>query len=99
MPSRFQYYLTLLEGRVSRNWNPKQLGFRQGSARTCVVHFHVEQDGRVTRETVTRSSGVPLFDREALQAVKRVGRFQPLPAGLATGALGVTFVFTLKSGL
>jgi periplasmic protein TonB len=98
VPSKFQYYLTLLEGRVSRHWNPKMLGFRSGSTRVCAIHFYVEKTGVITRETVLTSSGVPLFDREALKAVKAVGRFLPLPAGLDATALGVTYVFTLKSG-
>ena len=97
VPSQFQYYLTLLEGRVSRHWNPKMLGFREGSTRTCIVHFYIEKDGMIVRESVVKSSGVPLFDREALKAIKSVGRFLALPPGLDSGALGVTYVFTLKS--
>ncbi len=99
VPARYRYYLALLEGAISRQWQPQRIGFRQQSQRVCVVHFHVEQDGRITREQVVRSSGVPLLDREALRAVRAVGRLQPLPAGMARGSLGVTFVFTLEAGI
>ena len=96
VPPRFRYYLSLLEAAVTRQWHPQRIGFRGVSRRVCVVHFQVERDGRITRETVVRSSGVPLLDREALRAVRAAGRVPPLPAGLARRALGVTFVFTLE---
>ena len=99
VPSRFQYYIDLLEQRIDRNWHPKQLGFSLQSDRTCTIHFHVEQDGRITRETIVSTSGVPLMDRESLKAVRAVGRFLPLPAGLADHSIGVTYIFTLTSGI
>jgi TonB family protein len=99
VPSRYQYYIDLLEQRIDRNWHPKQLGFRLQSDRSCTIHFHVEQDGRITRETIVASSGVPLMDRESLKAVRAVGRFMPLPAGLADHSIGVTYIFTLTSGI
>lgn len=98
IPPQFQYYITLLQGRVARNWNPKRLGFREGSQRACVIHFTVERDGRITRETVETPSGVSLFDQEALNAVRRVGRMPPLPAGITGQNLGVHFTFTLETG-
>lgn len=98
-PFPYQYYFSLIEGSIARQWQPKRLGFRDRSTRTCTVHFFIERDGVITRETVVESSGIPLFDREALQAVKSVRRFPPLPGGFAARSLGVTFVFTLRSGL
>jgi len=98
VPARFKYYIDLLESRIARNWHPRQLGFRESAARVCQIHFHVEQNGLITRETIVRSSGVPLMDRESLKAVRSVGHFMPLPRGLADNALGVTYTFTLTSG-
>ena len=97
IPAQFQYWIDLLETRVAMNWYPKQLGFRR-STRVCKVHFNVERNGMITRETIVESSGVPLMDRESLKAVKAVGRFLPIPAGLGDNALGVTYIFTLTSG-
>jgi TonB family protein len=98
VPPRFKYYIDLLESRIARNWHPKRLGFRETSTRVCRIHFHVEQDGLITRETIVQSSGVPLMDRESLKAVRAVGHFMPLPRGLADNALGVTYTFTLTAG-
>ena len=94
----FAWYLNSVEGIIARNWKPRQLGFREGSARGCVVHFIVNRSGQVSQVALVKSSGVSLFDREALRAVK-AGRLPPLPAKFPHRALGVTFVFTLESGM
>jgi TonB family protein len=94
----FAWYLNSVEGIVARNWRPRQLGFREGSSRNCMVHFMIGRGGQISQVTLVRSSGVALFDREALRAVKSA-RLQPLPAKFPHQALGVTFVFTLESGI
>lgn len=95
---QYQYYLDLLEQRIARNWQPRKLGFRSGAPVTCSVHFQVEQDGRISRPTVSAASGVPLMDREALRAVEAVGTFLPIPAGMAGRGIGITYIFTLTAG-
>ncbi|MDD5718434.1 MAG: TonB family protein [Candidatus Krumholzibacteria bacterium] len=94
----FAWYLNRVEGIIARQWNPRQLGFRESTSRTCVVHFLIDRSGQVAQVALVRSSGVSLFDREALRAVK-AGRLPPLPAKFPHRALGVTFVFTLESGI
>ena len=94
----FAWYINLIEGTVARNWKPRQLGFREGSTRHCVVHFMVGRAGQISQVTLVRSSGVSLFDREALRAVKAT-RLSPLPAKFPHSALGVSYTFTLKSGV
>jgi TonB family protein len=94
----FAWYLNTVESNIARNWRPRQLGFREGSSRSCVVHFMIGAGGRVSQVTLVRSSGVSLFDREALRAVK-AARLPALPAKFPHRALGVTFVFTLESGI
>ncbi len=94
----FAWYLNRVEGIVARQWNPRQLGFRENAARTCVVHFMIDRGGQVSQVTLVRSSGVSLFDRESLRAV-RSSRLPPLPPKFPHRALGVTFVFTLESGI
>jgi len=98
-PFEFAYYLNLLEGRISRQWNPRQLGFRDNSVRSCRVHFIVDRRGYISQVTVNTSSGVALFDREALRAVQAAQPLPPLPQKYTARSLGVSFVFTLESGL
>jgi periplasmic protein TonB len=94
----FAWYLNRVEGIIARGWNPRQLGFRESASRSCVVHFMINRSGQVSQVTLVRGSGVSLFDREALRAV-RSGRLPPLPPKFPHRALGVTFVFTLESGI
>ncbi len=96
-PFPFAWYLTLVEGQVSRNWNPTQLGFGAQAQRRCVVHFVILSDGTTTDARVQESSGVPLFDREAQRAVAAANPLPPLPRGFPSRSLGVSFVFTLRS--
>ncbi|MBD3219916.1 TonB family protein [bacterium] len=94
----FDYYLRTVRNNIARKWRPKQLGFRGDLERSCVVHFVIGRGGQVTGVTLVRSSGVSLFDREALRAVKS-SRMPPLPSKFASPTLGVTFTFTLRSGV
>lgn len=93
----FDYYLRTVRNNIARKWRPKQLGFRGQLERSCVVHFVIGRGGQVSQVTLVRSSGVSLYDREALRAVKS-SRMPPLPAKFSSPTLGVTFTFTLKSG-
>jgi TonB family protein len=92
-------YLGLIESRISRNWNPKQLGFRNSKAHSCTVHFFIARDGTINRESMVLQSGIPFFDREALQAIKSVRKFPPMPDDFSGRELGVTFVFTMRSSI
>lgn len=95
----FAWYLSLVEGRISRNWSPAQLGFGSQAERTCVVHFTIRRDGRVADLSVVETSGIELFDREALRAVQASAPLPSLPAGFGADRLGISFVFTLRSQL
>ncbi len=95
----FAWYLSLVEGRISRNWSPAQLGFGAQAERSCVVHFTIRRDGRVADLAVVESSGIDLFDREAVRAVQASAPLPSLPAGFGADRLGISFVFTLRSQL
>lgn len=56
---------------------------RAGTAGEVLVEFTVGTDGRVTQSRVVQSTPVRVFDREALNAVKR-WRFEPLTAPITT---------------
>lgn len=93
----FAYYLAIMEGQVARNWNPRQMGFRNDSGVSCVIHFSIQRNGAVTQITTVSSSGIGVYDREALRAIQST-RLPPLPADFATNSLGVTMTFNLESG-
>ncbi len=93
----FAWYLAIMEGQVARNWNPRQMGFRNDAGIACVVHFTIQRSGLVVQMTLVRSSGVGVYDREALRAVQST-RLPQLPGDFGANSLGVTMTFNLESG-
>jgi protein TonB len=94
----FAWYLSLVQGKIASNWHPKQLGFRSRTVVSCLVHFTINKNGSVSQVTLTRSSGVGVFDREALRVVQSSG-IPPLPPGFTANSLGVSMEFNLESGI
>ena len=94
----FAYYLGLVEGQISRRWNPRQLGFRDKTVVSCVVHFNIARNGMISQINLTHSSGIDLFDREALRAVQATRKLPPLPSQYHASSLGISFVFNLEPG-
>ncbi len=90
----FAWYLTRIEALVDRNWNPRQMGFR-GDRISCTVHFEVSRAGTISGVALTSSSGIGVFDREALRAVMAT-RLPPLPPQYGGASLGVSFIFNLE---
>ena len=59
---------------------------------SMVVSFEIDKDGNVSELKIKRSSGDIEFDNSALDAVRNVSPFEPLPAGNATSAdVALTF--------
>lgn len=92
----YAYYISVMEGQVARNWTPKQTGFRDTGV-SCELHFTIQRSGAVTQVTITRSSGIGVFDRDALRAVQSI-RLSQLPGEFGSNTLGVTMTFNLESG-
>lgn len=93
----FAWYLNQVEGRIAAGWRPRQLGFRDRTRISCAVHFVIARGGAVSQVTLTESSGLGVYDREALRAV-RTTRLPPLPPTYGGATLGVTFIFNLEPG-
>ncbi len=93
----FAWYVGLIEGKVVNNWRPRQLGFGKRAIVSCTVHFRIGRNGAVSQVTLVRNSGVGVYDREALRAVKTT-RLPPLPPQYTGSSLGITFTFNLEPG-
>jgi TonB family protein len=90
----FAWYIAGIEGQIARNWRP----FQVNSPLSCTVHFVVGRGGAISQVTLVRSSGVGVYDREALRAVQAT-RLSPLPPQYGGSTLGITFIFNSKPGL
>jgi len=49
----------------------------------AIVEMALVGDGSVVGVRVVRPSGIPEFDRNLVEAIRRAGPFDPLPAALA----------------
>jgi protein TonB len=66
-----------------------------GSLRT-IVFFRIARDGSISSVEIKKSSGNNRFDLNAVNAVKRAGKFAPLPDGYRHNSLGVYFEFKYR---
>ena len=93
----FAWYLGRVQGQISRNWRPRQMGFRNDAVISCMVHFVIGRAGNVSQVTLTESSGIGVFDREALRVIQG-SRFPQLPPRYTHSSLGISVLFNLESG-
>ncbi|MDJ0901160.1 MAG: TonB family protein [Xenococcus sp. MO_188.B8] len=84
-------YFAEIQRRVRRNWHPKYAAQEY----TTVLSFSIQRNGQITLLSVSRTSGSPEVDREALEAVQDSGPFDPLPANFPADMLNVEFNFNI----
>ena len=89
------YYLTMLQGKITRNWKQTSARFAAGKALTARVSFTVLSDGSITNLRLARSSGWTTVDQSALQAVRASAPFAGLPPTYSGDRLDVTIDFTV----
>lgn len=90
------YYLTMLQGKITRNWKQPSVRFAGGGDLTVRVTFRVLRSGDVTALAIARSSGWSTVDQSAVQAVRASVPFAELPQTYTGGHLDVTIDFTVK---
>jgi len=89
------YYLTILQGKITRNWKQPSARFTGGEAITVRVSFTILRNGDVTGLRVARASGWSTVDQSAVQAVRTSAPFGALPPTYRDDRLDVTIDFTV----
>ncbi len=91
-------YLARLRAAIARHQVYPRQARRRGEQGRVVLALLIDQDGAFRELRVRRSSGSPRLDRAALQALRRMGRADPLPPGLGQRqwAISVPLVFRLE---
>ena len=89
----FSYYLVSLQAKVAAEWFPPGSVGAPGEILRAVVGFRVMRSGGIEAVEIEDSSGVPYFDRCALQAIRRASPLAPLPEAFEEDELGVHFEF------
>jgi protein TonB len=89
------YYLTMLQGKITRNWKQPSVRFAGGGDLTARVTFRVMRSGEITALGIARSSGWSTVDQSAVQAVRSSAPFAELPSSYTSDHLDVTIDFTV----
>jgi len=90
--TRFKYYVDQLTQQVAQQWytgmiDPAATGHR------VYITFEVERDGSVSNVRIGQPSGDPTLDQTALNAVRRIGNFAPLPDAYTGSRINVSYYF------
>ena len=85
----FSDYMTALQGRIQKNWNPPEFD-EDGDA---TVMFTVTRYGNLVNTEIVESSKNPVFDEAALEALRKSAPFNKFPADTAKDALTIRYTF------
>ena len=72
-------YLVRVQQKIGRRWAPTPASALGQKYVTTVVSFRIRPDGQVEMPAVSESSGLSVFDRQALRAVIDASPLPPLP--------------------
>lgn len=91
-------YLTALQRAIARHQRYPSGARRHGQTGVAILAFVIEADGRLGQIRLAQSSGHDALDRSALQALTRLGRFDPIPRSLgrSTWSLRIPIRFDLE---
>lgn len=91
-------YLAALQAAIAARQQYPAEARRSGRVGAVTVAFVILADGRITQIRIAKGSGVPSLDNAALDALRRLGRFRPIPStlGRASLALRVPVRFDLR---
>lgn len=91
----FGPYMAMMQKAVKRQWFPP----KGNESKRVVAFWKVKNDGTIYGVRIDKSSGVPAADQAALNAVRKVGKLRPLPAGAPDSVdIQFTFDYNVKGG-
>src|SRR5262249_25344746 len=103
---RYSDYLDRVRRAIKEKWGfpcVKNLATHECEYKTTqlIIEFGIAKDGRVPFVTVVRSSGYPIYDDYAVNAVKLAAPFPPIPDTFSrTGVpIHATFSYVVESSL
>lgn len=101
---RYGYYFNQIKRSIATQWQPtdaiKRTTERLPRESFTELFLVIGKDGRLETAEVTRSSGVPSLDAEALRAVRAASPFAAPPTGVldADDKLRLPFSFKVSAG-
>ncbi|MDR3746438.1 MAG: TonB family protein [Acidobacteriaceae bacterium] len=90
--TRFAYYVQQITQKVAQQWYTGMLD-SQAPGHRVYITFQVERDGTLSHITVAQRSGDFTLDQTALNAVRHIDTFGPLPDAYTGNHINVTYYF------
>jgi periplasmic protein TonB len=94
--SRYAWYVDKVRRVISENWLKYEVGPNVQSAARVYLTFDITRDGRPANVQLEQSSHIPSLDYSAINALKRIDSFGPLPPDYAGNKVSVEFFFDYK---
>ncbi|HTV83152.1 MAG TPA: TonB family protein [Acidobacteriaceae bacterium] len=93
----FPWYVALIQRTVQQYWYTSEVASSTPYGSQVVVYFTIHHDGTVSDIRIEQPSSSPTLNASAMQAVERVGSFQPLPSQYTGSTLSVGYTFSNPS--
>ncbi len=92
--SRYAWYVQKVQRVISENWSRYQVSPNANASRVYIT-FEITRDGHPQNVQIEQSSHIPSLDYSALNALKRIDTFGPLPSDYRGNSVMVEFYFDL----
>jgi protein TonB len=90
--TRYAYYVEQIRQKVAQQWYTGMLD-PQAAGHRVYITFQVERDGSLTHIVLAQRSGDATLDLTALNAVRHIDTFGPLPDAYTGSHINVTYYF------
>lgn len=82
-------YIRDVERRIKMNWEPPN----GNESKRATVLMKIGRDGRLISRSISKSSGIPNFDKAAINAVELAAPYRPLPVRWKQQTADINFLF------
>jgi protein TonB len=90
--ARFAYYVEQIKMKVAAQWYTNMLD-PQAAGHRVWINFDVDRDGSLSHIVIKQRSGDATLDQTALNAVRHIDTFGPLPDAYTGSHINVTYYF------
>ena len=91
--TRYAWYVDKVRRIVSENWFKYEVGPNTANGARVYLTFQITRDGRPSNVQIEQSSRIPSLDYSAVNALRRIDTFGPLPADYRGSYVNVEFYF------
>ncbi len=95
---KYASYMQHIKDKIQNVWVYPQEAQENGQQGRLLILFSIDKQGNVVRLSLLRSSGYPLLDKAAMEAIKDASPFPPLPKRFHIYRLNIYATFLYKLG-